>query len=56
MAKAVDTLVANDLITDRRDGNTRLVQINRERLSRPDDPLLQIPQAEFHAPVRTAVE
>ena len=56
ITKAVDTLVANDLITDRRDGNTRLAQINRERLSRPDDPLLQIPQAEFHAPVRTAVE
>jgi predicted nucleotidyltransferase len=56
ITKAVDTLVANDLITDRRDGNTRLAQVNRERLSRPDDPLLQIPQAEFHAPVRTAVE
>lgn len=56
ITKAVDTLVANDLITDRRDGNTRLTQVNRERLSRPDDPLLQIPQAEFHAPVRTAVE
>ncbi len=56
ITKAVDTLVANDLITDRRDGNTRLAQINRERLSRPDDPLLQIPQAEFHTPVRAAVE
>ncbi|WP_019991976.1 nucleotidyltransferase domain-containing protein [Natronorubrum tibetense] len=56
ITKAVDTLVANDLITDRRDGNTRLAQVNRERLSRPDDPLLQIPQAEFHTPVRTAVE
>jgi predicted nucleotidyltransferase len=56
ITKAVDTLVANDLVIDRRDGNTRLVQINRERLSRPDDPVLQIPQAEFHAPVRTAAE
>lgn len=56
ITKAVDTLIANDLITDRRDGNTRLAQINRERLSRPDDPLLQIPQAEFHTPVRTAIE
>jgi predicted nucleotidyltransferase len=25
-------------------------------LSHPNDPLLQIPQAEFHTPVRTAVE
>lgn len=56
ITKAVDTLVANDLITDRRDGNTRVAQINRERLSHPNDPLLQIPQAEFHTPVRTAVE
>lgn len=56
ITKAVDTLVANDLVTDRRDRNTRLTQINRGRLSRPDDPLLEIPQAEFHAPVRTAVE
>jgi predicted nucleotidyltransferase len=56
ITKAVDTLVANDLITDRRDGTTRLAQVNRERLSRPDDPLLRIPQAEFHTPVRAAVE
>ena len=56
ITKAVDTLVANDLITDQRDGNTMVAKINQERLSRPDDPLLQIPQAEFHTPVRTAAE
>lgn len=56
ITKAVDTLVANNLVTDRREGTTRLTQINRDRLSRPDDPLLQIPQSEFHAPVRTAVK
>ncbi|QDX41164.1 nucleotidyltransferase domain-containing protein [Salarchaeum sp. JOR-1] len=56
VTKAVDILAANDLVTDRRDGNTRLVQINPERLSRPDDPILHIPQAEFHTPVRTAVD
>jgi predicted nucleotidyltransferase len=56
ITKAVDTLVANNLVTDRREGNTRLTQINRDRLSRPDDSLLQIPQSEFHTPVRTAVE
>ena len=55
ITKAVDILVANDLVTDRRDGNARLVQINPERLSRPDDPVLHIPQTEFHTPVRTAV-
>ncbi|UWG47795.1 Minimal nucleotidyltransferase [Halanaeroarchaeum sp. HSR-CO] len=56
ISKAVDILAANDLVTDRRDGNTRLVQINSGRLSRPDDPILHIPQAEFHTPVRTAVD
>ena len=56
ITKAVDTLVANGLVTDRRDGNRRVAQVSRERLSRPDDPLLQIPQVEFHTPVRTAVE
>jgi len=56
ITKSVDILVANDLVTDRRDGNARLVQINSERLSRPDDPVLHIPQAEFHTPVRTAVD
>lgn len=56
ITKAVDTLAANALVTERRDGNARLVQVNPERLSRPDDPLLQVPQAEFHTPVRTAVD
>jgi predicted nucleotidyltransferase len=56
ITKAVNILVANDLVTDRRDGNARLVQINSGRLSRPDDPVLHIPQAEFHTPVRTAVD
>jgi predicted nucleotidyltransferase len=55
VSKAVDVLASNDLVVDRRDGNTRLVQINSNRLSRPDDPVLQIPQAEFQPPVRTAV-
>lgn len=56
ISKAVDILAANELVTDHREGNTRLVQINRERLLHPNDPFLQIPQAEFHTPVRTAVD
>lgn len=56
ISRAVDILAANDLVTDYRDGNARLVQINPERLLHPDDPFLQIPQAEFHTPVRTAVD
>lgn len=56
VTKAVDVLSSNDLVTTEREGRKRLVQINRERLSVPDDPYLRIPQSEFHAPVRTAVE
>jgi predicted nucleotidyltransferase len=56
VSKAVDVLVANDLVAERREGNTRSVRVNRDRLSRPDDPILQIPQSEFQPPVRAAVE
>jgi len=56
VSKAVDILTANDLVVDRREGNTRNVRINPARLSRPDDPFLEIPQVEFQTPVRVAVE
>lgn len=55
ISKAVDVLSNNDLVVERREGNTRWVSINHERLQVPDDPYLQIPQSEFHEPVRTAV-
>jgi len=56
VSKAIDVLAANDLVTEQRDGNKRSVQINRERLNRPDDPFLQIPQSAFQEPVRAAVD
>lgn len=56
VSKAVDVLAANDLVVERRDGNRRTVHINRDRLSRSDDPFLQIPQTEFQKPVRAAVD
>lgn len=57
VTKAVDVLSSNDLVVTERRGRKRLVRINRERLSVPDDPYLQIPQSEeFHVPVQTAVE
>ncbi|MDS0258681.1 nucleotidyltransferase domain-containing protein [Haloarcula sp. S1CR25-12] len=56
ISKAVDVLAANDLVVEQRDGTTRLVHINTGRLSRPDDPFLDIPQAEFYEPVRIAVD
>jgi len=53
---AVDVLETNDLITVTAEGNRKSVTINRSRLSKPDDPILEIPQTEFHEPVRLAVD
>ncbi len=54
ISKAVTVLSENDLVVERREGNTRWVRINHERLHVPDDPYLQIPQTEFQEPVRAA--
>ncbi|ELZ28698.1 nucleotidyltransferase [Halogeometricum pallidum JCM 14848] len=56
MTDTVDLLAETDLVHITREGNRKLVQINRERLTKPDDPVLQIPQSEFHDPVRTLVD
>jgi predicted nucleotidyltransferase len=53
--RAVNVLSSNDLIIESPESNQRLVQINRQRLSIPDDSILRIPQSEYHQPVRTAV-
>lgn len=53
---AVDVLEANDLVRVEAEGNRKQIAINRSRLTRPNDPVLQIPQPDFHTPVRTAVE
>lgn len=54
--RAVDVLAENDLIEYKPEGNRKPVQINRSRLSAPDEPVLQIPQEEYHQPVDAAVE
>lgn len=56
VGRAVDVLTANDLVVEEASGTRRLVQINRERLTVPDDPFLQIPQVEYHEPVKAAVD
>ncbi|MFD1514111.1 nucleotidyltransferase domain-containing protein [Halomarina rubra] len=56
VTKTVDVLAENDIVVEQRDGTRRLVQINRDRLTIPDDPYLEIPQSEFHSPVQTATE
>jgi predicted nucleotidyltransferase len=56
ITKTIDVLSNNDLVVEERDGSRRLVQINRDRLTLPADPYLEIPQSEFHAPVKAATE
>lgn len=55
ISRAVDDLENNDLVQVRHKGNRRLVAINRERLTVPDDPIMRIPQVEYHEPTRRAV-
>jgi predicted nucleotidyltransferase len=38
------------------EGNRRLVSINRSRVAKPDDPVLRVPQSEFHPPLRAALD
>lgn len=54
--RAVDVLEANELVEVENEGNRRLVGINRSQVSKPDDPVLCIPQPEFHRPVREALD
>lgn len=54
VTKTVDTLAGNDLVVEDRVASKRMVHINRDRLSRPDDPILEIPQQDFQKPVQVA--
>jgi len=54
--KAVDVLEKNDLVKVNAEGNKKNVSINRSRLNKPDDRILQIPQKEFQEPVKKAVD
>ena len=56
VSKTVDVLSSNDLVVENRKGTRRLVQINRDRVIRPNEPYLEIPQSEFQLPVRNATE
>jgi hypothetical protein len=53
--RAVDVLEPNGIVDVNTDGNRRLVGINRRRVTKPDDPILHVPQPEFHPPVRPAL-
>jgi predicted nucleotidyltransferase len=55
-AKTVDTAIKLftqlGLIDTRRDGNKKLISINRNRVQKPEDPILEIPQEEFQDPAK----
>jgi len=54
--RAVDVLEPNGIVDVSAEGNRRLVGINRRRVTKPGDPVLRIPQPEFHPPVRAALD
>lgn len=55
VSKAVKLLRELGAVRTRRDGRKQLVSIERDRLSK-SDPVLTIPQSEFHKPVRAFVD
>jgi len=55
ISSAIDDLEAVGFVEIEHTGRKKLVRINRARLSKPDDPIIQIPQDGFHAPVRELV-
>lgn len=56
VGRAIDILVENKLVLSEYKSNKKLIRINRNRLSIPDDPFLQVPQEEFQKPVAEATE
>lgn len=52
ISSAVDDLETIGFVDIEYTGRKKLVRINRSRLNKPDDPVIRIPQDEFHSPVR----
>ncbi|WP_233255146.1 nucleotidyltransferase domain-containing protein [Halopenitus persicus] len=55
ISKAVRLLSELEVVETTRDGRTQQVRINRDRLTKPD-PILSIPQSEFHHPIRAFLQ
>ncbi|WP_129116239.1 nucleotidyltransferase domain-containing protein [Halegenticoccus tardaugens] len=55
ISSAIDDLEAVGFVDIEYSGRKKLTRINRSRLSKPDDPIIRIPQPEFHAPVRELI-
>lgn len=56
ISSAIDDLESAGLVETEHAGAKKHVRIDRTRLDKPDDPIMQIPQAEFHSPVRELVD
>lgn len=55
VSKAVRLLSELGAVTTRREGRKQFVGVNRDRLDKPD-PILAVPQSEFHNPLRAFVD
>ena len=55
VSKAVKLLSAVGVVKTHKEGRKQYVGINRDRLNKPD-PILSIPQSEFHEPVRAFLD
>ncbi|WP_227379116.1 nucleotidyltransferase domain-containing protein [Haladaptatus halobius] len=55
ISSAIDDLEAIGFVEIEHVGRKKLVRINRSRLTKPEDPIIQIPQEEFHAPIRELI-
>lgn len=53
---AISILSALELIEKRKEGRKSLVEINQGRITKPEDPILEIPQEEFREPVRASLK
>ncbi|MEF8827187.1 MAG: nucleotidyltransferase domain-containing protein [Halapricum sp.] len=53
---ALEIFIHLDLIRTRRESNKKLISINQQRIQKPDDPILTIPQPQFRPPVRAFLE
>lgn len=53
---ALDLFTQLTLIKARREGNRKLISINRDRIQKPDDPIIAIPQESFRTPVKTFLD
>ena len=49
---ALEYFLELGLIKTRREGNKKLISINRKMIQKPKDPVMRIPQEEFRAPIR----